>query len=49
MNIIADYDRVLKESLRDELIWFEDEFEILFCDSENYNDEEISLANQMIH
>ncbi|MFX0105549.1 MAG: hypothetical protein ACFE75_08665 [Candidatus Hodarchaeota archaeon] len=48
MNVNADYEKVLEESLRDDLQWLEREFELLFRDKKEKSREDISLGNQIL-
>jgi len=48
VNINEDYEKVLQDSLRDELEWIEAEFELLFKNKKEKSKDDISLGNQIL-
>ena len=48
MNVNEDYEKVLQDSLRDELEWLETEFELLFKNKKEKSKDDISLGNQIL-
>ncbi|MCK4381021.1 MAG: hypothetical protein KAW51_07760 [Candidatus Lokiarchaeota archaeon] len=48
MNVNEDYEKVLQDSIRDELEWIEREFELLFKNKKEKSKEDISLGNQIL-
>ncbi|TXT61110.1 MAG: hypothetical protein BAJALOKI2v1_50078 [Promethearchaeota archaeon] len=49
-KISADYERVLEENLKNELIWLEEEFDLLFkSKKDELTDEDIKLGNQILN
>ena len=48
MNVNEDFEKVLQESLRDELEWLEEEFQLLFKNKKEKSKDDISLGNQIL-
>ncbi len=52
MNIIANYDKILEDNLREELYWLEKEFDVLFegkkKQKKKYTNQDISIANGIL-
>ena len=45
MNQRFDYDSILKESLKDDLFWFEEEFDLIFKNKKKFSNQDLNLAN----
>jgi len=51
MNLNADYEKVLKDNVREDLEWLEQEFTLLFKQKQLkqcYSKEDISIGNQIL-
>lgn len=49
MNVSGDYDKILEDTLKKELEWLEQEFELLFRPKkEKYTKNDISMGNQIL-
>jgi len=49
MNVSVDYDKILEETLKDELEWLEQEFELLFRNKRNNcSRKDITMATSIL-
>ena len=49
MNVSGDYEKILEDTLKDELEWLEQEFELLFRDKKSkYTREDITMATSIL-
>ena len=49
MNVSGDYDKILEDTLKEELEWLEQEFELLFRPKkEKYTKKDITMGNQIL-
>ena len=48
MNVNEDYEKVLEDSLKDELEWLEEEFKLIFQNKKTKTKEEIALGTQIL-
>ena len=49
MNLSADYEKLLTDTKREELMWFEDEFDCLFLNKKGkFSEAEKKTANQIL-
>ena len=48
MTLSCDYHKILKTEFRRDLLWFEEEFDLLFNDKSKLTQRKKSLANQVL-
>ena len=48
MRISGDYEKLIEDTLKEELEWLEDEFELLFKHKKDFSAGEISLGAQIL-
>ncbi|MFX0003821.1 MAG: hypothetical protein ACFE9C_02495 [Candidatus Hodarchaeota archaeon] len=48
MTVSGDYEKVIEDSLRDDLLWLEREFELLFRYKNSKSKEDILMGNQIL-
>ncbi len=50
MNVSRNYNRILEDTIKEELIWLEQEFNYLFRDKkEGFTENDIKMGNQILN
>lgn len=48
MNVNEDYEKLMEDSLKDELEWLEEEFKLIFQNKKIKTKEDIAIGNQIL-